>query len=28
LTHRLGRAKTGRTVHFKLTPRDPGQVAG
>src|SRR5215203_1238846 len=28
LTHRLGRAKTSRTVHFKLTPRDPGQVAG
>jgi PPOX class probable F420-dependent enzyme len=28
LTHRLGRAKTGRTVHFKLTPCDPSQVAG
>ena len=28
LTHRLGRAKTGKTVHFKLTPRDPGQVGG
>jgi PPOX class probable F420-dependent enzyme len=28
VTHRLGRAKTGRTVHFKLTPRDPSQVAG
>jgi PPOX class probable F420-dependent enzyme len=26
LTHRLGRAKTGRTAHFQLTPRDPGQV--
>jgi hypothetical protein len=28
LTHRLGRAKTGRTVHFKLIPRDPGHVGG
>src|SRR5215216_1415716 len=28
LTHRLGRPKTGRTVHFKLIPRDPGHVAG
>jgi PPOX class probable F420-dependent enzyme len=28
LTHRLGRAKTGRTVHLKLTPCDPSQVAG
>jgi PPOX class probable F420-dependent enzyme len=28
LTHRLGRAKTGKTVHFKLTPRDPDQVGG
>ena len=27
LTHRLGRAKTGKTVHFQLTPRDPGQVS-
>ena len=26
LTHRLGRAKTGKTVHFRLTPLDPGQV--
>ena len=26
LTHRLGRAKTGKTVHFQLTPRDPGRV--
>ena len=26
LTHRLGRAKTGKTVHFQLTPLDPGQV--
>ena len=26
LTHRLGRAKTGKTIHFKLTPSDPGQV--
>jgi PPOX class probable F420-dependent enzyme len=26
LTHRLGRAKTGRTVHFQLTPLDHGQV--
>ena len=26
LTHRLGRAKTGETVHFQLTPLDPGQV--
>jgi PPOX class probable F420-dependent enzyme len=25
LTHRLGRAKTGRTVHFQLTPLDHGQ---
>ena len=28
LTHRLGLVKTGKTVHFKLTPRDPGQVRG
>ena len=28
LTHRLGRAKTGRTVHFKLTPCDASQAAG
>jgi PPOX class probable F420-dependent enzyme len=27
LTHRLGRAKTGRTVHFRLTPLDPGAPA-
>jgi PPOX class probable F420-dependent enzyme len=26
LTHRLGRTKTGKTVHFRLTPLDPGQV--
>ena len=26
LTHRLGRAKTGKTVHFQLTPLDQGQV--
>jgi PPOX class probable F420-dependent enzyme len=26
LTHRLGSAKTGRTVHFQLTPLAPGQV--
>ena len=26
LTHRLGRANTSTTVHFQLTPRDPGQV--
>jgi PPOX class probable F420-dependent enzyme len=26
LTHRLGRAKTGKTVHFQLTPLDPGPV--
>ena len=26
LAHRVGRAKTGRTVHFELTPLDPGQV--
>ena len=26
LTHRLGRAKTGRTVHFQLTPLDHGQA--
>jgi len=26
LTHRLGRAKTGKTVHFKLTPQEPGQL--
>jgi PPOX class probable F420-dependent enzyme len=26
LTHRLGRAKTGRTIHFQLTPLDHGQV--
>src|SRR5215218_8796189 len=26
LTHRLGRAKTGRTVHFQLTSLDHGQV--
>jgi hypothetical protein len=26
LTHRLGRAKTGKTVHFQLTPLDHGQV--
>jgi PPOX class probable F420-dependent enzyme len=26
LTHRLGRAKTGKTVHFQLTPLAPGQV--
>jgi PPOX class probable F420-dependent enzyme len=25
LTHRLGRAKTGKTVHFQLTPLDHGQ---
>jgi PPOX class probable F420-dependent enzyme len=25
LTHRLGRAKTGKTVHFKLIPDEPGQ---
>jgi hypothetical protein len=24
LTHRLGRAKTGKTVHFQLTPLDHG----
>jgi PPOX class probable F420-dependent enzyme len=26
LTHRLGRAKTGKTVHFQLTPLAPGQA--
>ena len=26
LTHRLGRAKTGTTAHFQLTPLAPGQV--
>jgi PPOX class probable F420-dependent enzyme len=26
LTHRLGRVKTGKTVHFQLTPLDHGQV--
>ena len=26
LTHRLGRARTGKTVHFQLTPLAPGQV--
>jgi PPOX class probable F420-dependent enzyme len=26
LTHRLGRAKTGKTVHFQLTPLHQGQV--
>jgi PPOX class probable F420-dependent enzyme len=26
LTHRLGRTKTGMTVHFRLTPLDHGQV--
>jgi PPOX class probable F420-dependent enzyme len=26
LTHRLGRAKTGKTVHFQLTPFDHGQA--
>jgi PPOX class probable F420-dependent enzyme len=26
LTHRLGRAKTGKTVHSQLTPLAPGQV--
>lgn len=26
LTHRLGRAKTGKTVHFQLTPLTHGQV--
>jgi PPOX class probable F420-dependent enzyme len=26
LTHRLGRAKTGTTVHFQLTPLDQGQA--
>src|SRR5215216_1581113 len=26
LTHRLGRPKTGKTVHFQLTPLDHGQV--
>jgi hypothetical protein len=26
LTHRLGRAKTGKTVHFQLTPLDHGQA--
>jgi hypothetical protein len=26
LTHRLGRAKTGKTVHLQLTPLDHGQV--
>jgi ketosteroid isomerase-like protein len=26
LTHRLGRARTGKTVHFQLTPLHPGQV--
>jgi hypothetical protein len=25
LTHRLGRAKAGKTVHFQLTPLDQGQ---
>jgi PPOX class probable F420-dependent enzyme len=25
LTHRLGRAKTGKTVHFQLTPLDHGR---
>jgi PPOX class probable F420-dependent enzyme len=27
LTHRLGRAKTGRTVHFELTPLDGDPMA-
>ena len=26
LSHRLGRAKTDKTVHFQLTPLDPGQA--
>jgi PPOX class probable F420-dependent enzyme len=26
LTHRLGRARTGKTVHFQLTPRDQDQA--
>jgi PPOX class probable F420-dependent enzyme len=26
LTHRLGRTKTGKTVHFQLTPLDQGQA--
>jgi PPOX class probable F420-dependent enzyme len=26
LTHRLGRAKTGKTIHFELTPHTPGQA--
>jgi PPOX class probable F420-dependent enzyme len=26
LTHRLGRAKTGKTVHFQLTPLDHGHL--
>jgi hypothetical protein len=26
LTHRLGRARTGTTVHFQLMPPDHGQV--
>jgi PPOX class probable F420-dependent enzyme len=26
LTHRLGRARTGKTVHFQLTPLDHGQA--
>jgi hypothetical protein len=26
LTHRLGRPKTGKTVHFQLTPLDHGQI--
>jgi PPOX class probable F420-dependent enzyme len=28
LTHRLGRARTGKTVHFQLTPLDHGQGWG
>jgi PPOX class probable F420-dependent enzyme len=27
LTHRLGRARTGKTVHFQLTPLDHGRCA-
>jgi hypothetical protein len=26
LSHRLGRAKAGKTVHFQLTPLDHGQA--
>jgi hypothetical protein len=26
LTHRPGRARTGKSVHFQLTPLDHGQV--